>query len=285
MSDWERRFHEFAARKQREAVAAKIAPLVSDIDRTPGRLTPIGNEWTRTLFDGPFYVSPPQTADLPSTSLVFVRSRNGNTAARDPSMLGGGEADKHLIYEGLSRAAADAVLAGAGTVRGGDVVFSTWHPELVALRASLGLPRHPIQIIATLRGTSFDGLIFNVPEVRVILLTVPACVDLMLTELADRPWITPVVMASSRDLVHVFRELRGRGITTISCVGGRTLAGQLLDARLVQDVYLTTSAKDAGEPNTPLSPTGTEGDVIVRKRGTGEDAGVTFEMISVSGRS
>jgi hypothetical protein len=37
--------------------------------------------------------------------------------------------DKHLIYEGLSRAAADAVLAGAATVRAGDIVFSVWHPE------------------------------------------------------------------------------------------------------------------------------------------------------------
>jgi len=33
------------------------------------------------------------------------------------------------------------------------------------LRASLGLPRHPVQIVATLRGLSFESLIFNVPEV------------------------------------------------------------------------------------------------------------------------
>jgi len=285
MSDWSERIREFEERKTREAIAAKIAPLVTDIDRDgPGRRA-ICNDWTRKLFDGPFYVSPPPSSDLPSTSLVFVQSRNHNTVAKDPSLLGGGEADMHLIYEGLSRVAADAVLAGAETMRGGDIVLSTWHPELVALRASLGLPRHPIQIVATLRGMNFDGLIFNVPELRVLLLTVPACTYLMLTELADRPWITPVVMPSSHDLVHAFRELRQRGIETISCVGGRSLAGQLLDAALIQDVYLTTSAKDAGEPNTPLSPKATDGDVILRKRGTGAEAGVTFDMISVSRRS
>src|SRR5437773_1842707 len=83
----------------------------------------------------------------------------------------------------------------------------------------------------------FDGLIFNLPELRVMLLTVPACTDLMLTQLAGRPWITPIVMPTSRDLVHAFRQLRTHGIATMSCIGGRTLAGQLLDAGLIQDVY------------------------------------------------
>src|SRR3712207_8639295 len=53
----------------------------------------------------------------------------------------GGATDKHVIYEGLSRVAADAVLAGAGTVRGAQLIFSVWHPELVALRSGVGLPR------------------------------------------------------------------------------------------------------------------------------------------------
>jgi len=52
---------------------------------------------------------------------VFVQSRDGNTGARDPSSLGGGDTDKHLIYEGLSRVASDAVVAGAETIRGGNI--------------------------------------------------------------------------------------------------------------------------------------------------------------------
>ncbi len=283
-------FEAFVARKTAEALAADISRFVTDIDHVrpdlhdpaiAKRFVTIGNDWSRARFDGPFYVSMPPSPAFPSTSLVFVQSRDGNTGARNPSTLGGGEADKHLIYEGLSRVAADAVLAGAETVRGGNIVFSTWHPELVALRASLGLPRHPIQIVATLRGMSFEGLLFNVPEIRVILLTVPACTDLMRTELADRPWITPIVMQTSRDLPHAFRELRQRGIITISCVGGRTLARQLIDAKLIQDLYLTTSAKDGGEPNTPIHPKPIDREVIVRKLGTGPDAGVVFEHLAL----
>src|SRR5438093_11499969 len=227
MRDWEQRFKQLEQKKQREAITATISRFTTEIDRDGDEVAAIGNDWSRALFDGPFYGSPPRSAELPSTSLVFVQSRDGNTGAKNPSTLGGGEADKHLIYEGLSRVAADAVLAGAETVRGGDIVLSTWHPELVALRASLGRPRHPIQIIATLRGMNYNGLIFSLPELRVTLLTVPACTDLMLTQLAGRPWITPIVMPTSRDLVHAFRQLRTHGIATMSCIGGRTLAGQL----------------------------------------------------------
>ena len=111
--------------------------------------------------------------------------------AGNPSTLGGGEADKHLIYEGLSRAAADGVLSGAATIRGSDLVFSVWHPELVALRASLGLPRHPMQIVATLHGLDLEhGLMFNVPELRVTVITGARGADAMRDGLAARPWIT-----------------------------------------------------------------------------------------------
>src|SRR5579871_5596287 len=155
------RFAEFVAKKETEAARAALSPWVTDVETPPADATAIGNPWTRRWFDGPFYLSPAR-ADTPSTSLVFVRSRDGNTVAPNPSTLGGGEVDKHVVYEGLSRVAADAVLAGAQTLRGGRVVFSVWHPELVSLRAALGLPRHPVQIVATLRGLPFDeSLIFK----------------------------------------------------------------------------------------------------------------------------
>jgi riboflavin biosynthesis pyrimidine reductase len=270
-------FQAYVARREIEAARANLSPLKTDADAAPQEATAIGNTWSRELFDGPFYVSPAPSDDLPSTNLVFVQSKDGNTVTNDPSTLGGGEADKHLIYEGLSRVAADAVMAGAETIRGGRIVLSTWHPELVALRQSLGLPRHPVQIVATLRGLSFDGLLFNVPELRVMLLTVGECSELMLTPIADRPWITTLTMPRADALVFAFRKLRAMGIGRISCVGGRTLARQLIDARLVQDLYLTKGTKEGGEPNTPLYPKPLEGALVVRKRGTGADEGVVFE--------
>jgi len=183
-----------------------------------------------------------------------------------------------VVYEGLSRVLADAVMAGAGTVRGGAAIFSVWHPELVELREASGLARHPTQIVATRHGVDLDrGMLFNTPELPVILLTESAGAARMAAGLAPRPWIRAIVSTGGADLVRAFADVRAAGIRRISCVGGRTFASDLLALRLVDDVYLTTSARDGGEPDTPLPTAAFDGDLVVRKHGTGEDAGVTFE--------
>jgi riboflavin biosynthesis pyrimidine reductase len=277
-------FGEFVARKEAEAARAVLSPFVTEVDQPPADVVPIGTAWTRQMFDGPFYVSAAPSNELPSTSLVFVQSRDGNTGAVDPSSLGGGEADKHLIYEGLSRVAADAVMTGAETVRGGRVVLSIWHPELVALRASLRLARHPVQIVATLRGLDFHGRLFDTPQLRVVIVTVGACTELLITPVANRPWMTILTMPTARDLPYAFRQLRDMGIARISCIGGRTIARQLIDAGLIQDLYLTTTAQDGGEPGTPLYPRPLDGELVVRKRGTGPNEGVVFEQLRLRSR-
>jgi 5-amino-6-(5-phosphoribosylamino)uracil reductase len=282
MTDWRLRFQAFVARKEKESADAQLSPFTTETDSHDERFEPIGNDWSRRLFDGRFYMSPARSPNWPSTSLVFVQSRDGNTGAKNPSALGAGETDKHVIYEGLSRVAADAVLSGAETIRGGNLIFSTWLPQLVELRATLGLPRHPIQIIATLRGMHFDdGLIFNLPELRIVLLTVPRCSAAMHHALVQRPWIAAVVMKDATDLAGAFGRLRDLGMNRISCIGGRTLARQLIDAGLIQDVYLTTSPNTGGEPDTPLYPGPLDARLVVRKHGTGPDAGVVFEHLAL----
>lgn len=275
---WRERYAAFATRKTQAATAAALLRYATEFDEPDPDRIAIGNNWTRTLFAGPFYLSPPREASRPACSLVFVQSADGNTGADDPGTLGGGETDKHVVYEGLSRVAADAVLAGAETVRGGDVLFSVWHPQLVELRASLGLPRHPTQIVATMRGVDIeDALPFNVSEVDAIVLTVPDGMRRMERALRDRPWVRPVVMDAPADLRHAFAVLRSMRVNRISCVGGRTLAAQLLDADLVDDVYLTTAPQAGGEPGTPLFKRRWNHRVMVRKHGTGAEAGVAFE--------
>ena len=157
-------FEEFASRKTREATRASIERLSTVFDESDhARVWGVGNAWSRMHYDGDFGLLT-QGNDATAMSLVFVQSKDGNTGG-DPGALGGGATDMHLIYEGLSRVAADAVLAGARSV-GAENVFSVWHPELVALRASLDLPRHPAQIVVSGRGRlNFDALLFNVPEV------------------------------------------------------------------------------------------------------------------------
>ncbi len=281
IADWEERFDALVERKTAEAREAAIAPLVTDRDETGDRLAGIGNAWSRAMFGGLFYVSPPASGDLPATNLVFVQSRDGNTVTNDPSTLGGGKVDTHLIYEGLSRVAADAVLAGARTIAGGRFVMSVWRPELVALRAAMALPRHPIQIVATRQGVRLEqDVMFNIPELRVILVTVARGEETMREQLNARPWITPIVMNDPLGLPGAFRELRRLGVERLSCIGGRTLAGAVLDAGLIQDIYLTTGTNTGGEPDTPFYAKRLNAREVVRKHGTGPDAGVVFQHLT-----
>jgi riboflavin biosynthesis pyrimidine reductase len=277
---WPERFARLAERKTRAAQEAALPPYVTEFDRHDESAAAIGNAWTRRLFDGPFYLDAANDARRPACSLVFVQSSDRNTGARNPATLGGGETDKHLIYEGLSRVAADAVLSGAETVRGSGLVLTVWHPELAALRASLNKPRHPTQVIATLRGLDLGReLMFNVPEVPVVIVTVASGADSMRESLVARPWIDLVVMKHPGGLPEAFEELRRRGIERISAIGGRGLAAQLIDGRLVRDLYLTTAPRPGGEPGTPISPRPLGGTILIRKHGTQNEAGVVFEQI------
>lgn len=278
-------FQSFAERKTRQAEQAVIAPLVTVEDRSSAyQVQWIGNAWTRQLFDGDFALFEPPR-DLPAASLIFVQSRDGNTIVSNPASLGGGPADMHLIFEGLARVAVDAVLAGAATV-GKKVFFSVWHPEWVALRRELGLPRHPAQVVVSQQGhlNLEESLLFNVSEVPVFLVLGAEGVRRCERALAERPWIT-VVPLTNDDLVDAFRRLRlEHHVRRISAVGGRTIATALMRAGLIQDLHLTTTEVNGGLPNTPFYV----GDrppleLVIRKRGMGESAPITFEHFALAG--
>lgn len=269
-------FREFSDRKQREAESASLTPLATIEDCGPGNgWIGIGNPWTRDLYDGPFHLpADAETAGVrtPLVSLVFVQSRDGNTGADNPGDLGAGPVDRHLIYEGLSRVAADAVMAGGKTAEGEEVFFSVWHPQLVSLRAELGLARHPAQIVVS--GSGCVDLercrVFNVPEVPVLILASPGGCARLERAASRRPHIELVPLPGT-DLRPGLEYLkRARGIRRISAIGGRTTASALIDEGLVQDLTLTTSARSGGEPHTPfyVGKTPLALTPIVRKRGT-----------------
>jgi len=239
-------FERFALEKEQIARRAHVNALVTEEDCSSNRpLIAIGNDWTRRHYDGSFYLFPLASA-MPAVSLVFVQSRDGNTIAGHPAELGGGDTDLHLIYEGLSRVAADGVLAGATTARG-RMFFSVWHPEIVAFRQELGMSRHPAQLVLTQDGNiDFEtGLVFNVPEVPVFILAGRAAAERCRPMLERRPWIT-LIPIQHGNLLTAFHELHQRGIRRISAVGGPSAASALLDAGLVQDLCLTTTTVSAG---------------------------------------
>jgi riboflavin biosynthesis pyrimidine reductase len=273
------RFDNYCRAKEHAAVSAALPPYkTAAIDLQLGMFRAIGNTWSCSLFDGDFYRSTYVNLDIPVTNLVILESREGNTGADDPATLAGGETDKHLIYEGLSRVDADAILAGASTARSDELIFSVWHPELVALRRDLGRARHPAHVIVSSRSALRieTALMFQVPEIPVYLVTTSDAASSLRLQVATRPWIQVIDGGQPLSMSTALRELRSRGIETVSAIGGRTTARALLREHVVHDLYLTTSPKEGGEPHTPLLDAPLEAPAVVIKRGTGPEEGVRF---------
>jgi riboflavin biosynthesis pyrimidine reductase len=281
-------FVSYCEHKETQAASARLSGFYT-VRRAPAdsRVLAIGNDWSRRLFDGDFYRSEAAGGDLPLVSLVFVQSKDGDTVAPDPSTLGGGESDKHLVYEGLSRVDADAVMAGAATARSERMVFSVWHPELVTLRLERGHTRHPAQVVVTDRGDIpiEKGVMFNEPSLRVFLITKTGMAGALRSRLGDRSWVEVIDAGESVSLTSAMRQLRERGMRVISCVGGRQTATAMIREGLIRDLYLTTSSIAAGEPNTPFyDGPPLELTRIVEKAGKGEESGVRFEHLIVGRR-
>ena len=58
-------------------------------------------------------------------------------------------------------------------------------------------------------------LLYNIPELRLVLLTSPGGITAMREALAERPWITPIVVDAGDTLVDAFAQVRAMGIERI----------------------------------------------------------------------
>ena len=196
--------------------------------------------------------------------------------------MGGGETD-FMLYEGLSRIHADAILAGSKTVKG--IVLSVWHPDLVEFRIKvLGKRRHPINVITTRRGELDieNQLVFNNPELEVIVLTTDSGKEKLDPKIGNRSWVHIESTGSESDLVQGFKTLKEiYGINLISSIGGRNVATDLINQDLISDLYLTHTPIVRAQENTPFYL----GDrkelfkrlkLVTSKKGLGPEKGVSF---------
>lgn len=295
--NWDKLWQDFKLRKERRAGESEIPGFVTlenHIAELPpelqSRLREINlqelSPWAFGKYNGNFFYTENSDPGLPAMNLVFVESADHNTGADNPGDLGGGETDLHLIYEGLSRVHVKAMLAGASTIRGANIVLGTWRQELVKLRERMGLGRYPIQIIATESGSlQMDKeLIFNVPEIKVMVLTTDQGRQKLLSQIGNRPWVEVISTGEKSDFKSGLKTLKSSyGIDSISAIGGRTVATELINQNLVQDLYLTTSVTKAGEPNTPFYPQRDrlleDSFVVLKKEGREEEQGVIFRHL------
>lgn len=160
----------------------------------------------------------------------LVVSVNGSAAGSDDtSETLTNRADRKLL--GVIRRQSDVILVGASSVRAEGYQLPRTAPLAIVTRSG-DLGGHRIEASA---GRSMP-----------IILCPASAADRATDEL---PGAEVLVVAdhdgrlSSADLVSA---LRGRGYRRITCEGGPSLAGQLLDARLVTELCLSTSPVAGG---------------------------------------
>lgn len=184
----------------------------------------------------------------------FVSSLDGvvtlGTKASAGSVISGKyPADRFLM--GLLRACADAVVVGAGTLRAtpGHLwtpahVFPELSTEFTALRSSLGRSAEPVLVVLTASGK----LDFSHPALKrgAIVVTTAAGSKALRDKLPKSCEVIAMGKGKALDMTSAIAELRSRGYQVLLTEGGPHVVGQMIEADLLDDAFLTLSPVVAG---------------------------------------
>jgi riboflavin biosynthesis pyrimidine reductase len=176
--------------------------------------------------------------------VVALRGRGDALDESGHVISGDSEPDRFVM--GLLRAAADAVLLGAGTFR--HAAGHVWDAATIApayaaafaeLRARLGLAARPSLVLVTASGDidaaqpALAGGLVATSRAGAARLEGRLQPDTQLIVLGDGPLRLGALLG----------ELRARGLARILCEGGPALAGELVAAGLVDELFVTASPR------------------------------------------
>jgi riboflavin biosynthesis pyrimidine reductase len=152
------------------------------------------------------------------------------------------------LFHGL-RSAVDAVLVGAGTVRVERYGRIIPDAAVRALRSERGLSEEPLACIVAGHPEHLQDVpLLDQPQARVAILTASA--DSVPASAAHLDYVR-AARDGQLDLAAALEQLGTRfHVLSVLCEGGPHLAYQLLAAGLVDELFLSLTAKLAGEPAT-----------------------------------
>jgi riboflavin-specific deaminase-like protein len=178
--------------------------------------------------------------ERPYTITNFALTLDGQATIAGRSGPIGSEADTAMLV--ALRTRVDAVMIGAGTMRAENYGRVVGDPVKRERRERDGLAPDPLMVIVSGRlDLPWDAPLFSEPSGEVLIFTAAD------TEPPDTATPVEVVRHDDGvDLPGLMAELRGRGVRTVLCEGGPRLHAQLIEAGLVDELFVTTAAKLAG---------------------------------------
>ncbi|KAB2653574.1 MAG: hypothetical protein DVB32_10505 [Verrucomicrobia bacterium] len=158
--------------------------------------------------------------------------------------------DQNFLY--LLRTRADAVMAGARTVASSDVTMDSGGGRFEAIRLREGRSRHNLRIVVSASGNVSPRLrIFEVKSSPVILLTTARANPAALANLKGVADVVPCgdkVVDWNVALTHLWKHW---GVRSLLCEGGGELNGALVEAGMVDEIYLTVAPVIFGGHHAP----------------------------------
>jgi riboflavin biosynthesis pyrimidine reductase len=183
--------------------------------------------------------------------IVAIEAEQTGAGGRDIS--GYSEADLSMMA--LLRVLADVIVVGAGTLRNGSRhiwtaanLIPALAEDFAAWRSEMWLTPHPTLVVVTASGNvDATHAALNAPGVPVVIATTPHGAE-RLAELPFGPTVRVAVigdqsMVPAGAILALVEELGGR---LALCEGGPHLFGELLRARLVDELFLTMAPQVAG---------------------------------------
>ena len=198
----------------------------------------------------------------------FVSTLDGVVSLSIPGQSGGGpisgEHRQDRMVMGLLRAAADAVVVGAGTFRA--VRNHVWTPEHVfpqladayaALREAMGKEGLPLNVIVTGSGRlNFDRRVFQSGEVPVLIVTTPGGREEILKNKPPKSvQVKAIGGATSLTAKAILDAVSDTGHDDMVLVeGGPQLIGDFFAERRMDELFLTLAPQIAGRDGSVERP-------------------------------
>jgi riboflavin biosynthesis pyrimidine reductase len=240
-----------------------LDPIRTLFDAQSPPQTPSLTDGLRTMYHGDLRF-PESPADRPYVIANFVTSLDGVVSFNIPGqsvgaqISGSNEADQFIM--GLLRASADAVIVGTGTFEaaGHDTL---WFPESTYAPAAnkyrqyrldiLKKAESPLLVIVSGHGElDLTFKVFRTAGQRVLIVTTERGRGVLREKGSERLGSVEVKVLSPADHVSPADTLRflkqEYNVGLALCEGGPTLFGQLLAARLIDELFLTLAPQLAG---------------------------------------
>lgn len=190
---------------------------------------------------------PAGRGDRPYTVINMVSTLDGKVVVGGPgtTWLMGKETD-HLLLRRIEEAC-DAIMVGAGLMRSDDVPYPRISDELAARRAARGLRPKPLWVIVSGRAElPADLRVFRGGSDNVLVLASTQASGESIDALAK---VSSVRKAGEDvlDMAQIGRMLYAEyGVRRMNCLGGPFLNGTLLEAGVIDELFLTLAPKIQG---------------------------------------